>query len=278
MAVRVRRDEDDDRPAGRGDRHRGVGDRFYASLSMVEGASARPAGRHPAAQRHHAGPGAVRPRHALSTTPQVGIHRRRRRRCRVSSGSDCARRAHRCGRGQLRTEHDVRDSVDTVRSSYDAVVVGARCAGAATARLLARAGLTVLLVEQGLPGADTLSTLALMRAGVLQLSRWGLLDAIEAAETPRIETTTFHYGNDAVEIPIKPRDGVDALYAPRRTLLDPLLADAAQASGAEVAYRVRLKDLRRNMNGRVTGVVVEGGGVARTIGATIVIGADGVNS
>src|SRR5262249_51922002 len=181
-----------------------------------------------------------------------------------SRRSDRASRPVRRGGGELRIEPDAMvDAVDRLRSSYDAVVVGARCAGAATAMLLARAGLDVLVVEQGTPGADTLSTLALMRAGVLQLSRWGLLDAIEAAGTPRIGTTTFHYGNQAVEIRIKPRDGVDALYAPRRTLLDPLLAEWARASGAHVAYRVRLKELQRDVHGRVKGVVVESGGVAR---------------
>jgi flavin-dependent dehydrogenase len=170
------------------------------------------------------------------------------------------------------------DGVDRLSSSYDAVIVGGRCAGAATALLLARAGLDVLVVEQGARGADTLSTLALMRAGVLQLVRWGLLDAIKAAGTPKIETTTFHYGSDAIEIRIKPRDGVDALYAPRRTLLDPLLADAAQAAGADIAYRVRLKELVRNGRGRIDGVAIEGGGVARRIDARIVIGADGLES
>jgi menaquinone-9 beta-reductase len=169
-------------------------------------------------------------------------------------------------------------SIDRLKSSYDAVVVGARCAGAATAMLLARAGLDVLVVEQAARGADTLSTLALMRGGVLLLSRWGLLDAIQRAGTPRIETTTFHYGDRAVEIRITPRDGVDALFAPRRTVLDPLLADAAEASGAEVAYRVRLKELQRDVDGRVNGVLVESGGVARRLAASIVIGADGMNS
>jgi flavin-dependent dehydrogenase len=170
------------------------------------------------------------------------------------------------------------NAIEALRPSYDAVIVGARCAGAATAMLLARAGLDVLVVEQGARGADTLSTLALMRAGVLQLSRWHLLDEIRSAGTPRIETTTFHYGNDALEIPIKPRDGVDALYAPRRTVLDPLLADAAASAGAQIAYRVRLRELLRDANGRVTGALVESGGHARRIGATIVIGADGVAS
>ena len=142
-------------------------------------------------------------------------------------------------------------SAGELKSRYDAVVVGARCAGAATAMLLARRGLDVLVVEQGERGADTLSTLALMRAGVLQLSRWGLLDGVRAG-TPAIRTTTFHYGDEAaVEIRIKPRDGVDALYAPRRTVLDPLLADAAEAAGADVAYRTRLVDLQRDRRGRV---------------------------
>lgn len=170
------------------------------------------------------------------------------------------------------------DALDALRSSYDVVIVGARCAGAATAMLLARAGLTVLVVEQGTRGTDTLSTLALMRCGVLQLARWGLIDAIAATDTPRIETTTFHYGDRAIEIRIKPRGGVDALYAPRRTLLDPLVADAARSSGAEVAYRARLKDLQRDADGRVTGVIVESGGCARPIAASIVVGADGLNS
>jgi len=169
-------------------------------------------------------------------------------------------------------------AIEGLKASYDAVIVGARCAGAATAMLLARAGRDVLVVEQGARGADTLSTLALMRAGVLQLSRWGLLDAIKAAGTPPIETTTFYYDDDAVHIRIKPRDGVDALYAPRRTLLDPLLADAARAAGATIAYRTRLRALQRDPRGRVTGVVVESGGAARSIGASIVIGADGVQS
>lgn len=169
-------------------------------------------------------------------------------------------------------------AVDSLRPSYTAVVVGARCAGAATAMLLARAGLDVLVIERDARGADTLSTLAMMRGGVLQLSRWGLLDAIRAAGTPRIETTTFHYGSDQVEIRIKPRDGVDGLYAPRRTVLDPLLAEAAASAGADVVFRVRLKELTRDDRGRVSGVVVESGGVTRQIAASIVIGADGFNS
>ena len=69
---------------------------------------------------------------------------------------------------------------------YDAVVVGARCAGAATAMLLARAGARVLMLDKGAYGTDILSTHALMRGAVLQLHRWGVLPAIAAAGTPPV--------------------------------------------------------------------------------------------
>src|SRR5437867_7601444 len=84
---------------------------------------------------------------------------------------------------------DLRPPMETpLNERYDAIVVGARCAGAATAMLLARRGMTVLLFDRDRRGADTLSTLALMRAGVLQLRRWELLDQIRAAGTPAIRS------------------------------------------------------------------------------------------
>src|SRR5204863_2256725 len=89
---------------------------------------------------------------------------------------------------------------------YDAVIIGARCAGAATAMLLARRGISVLLFDRDRRGADTLSTLAMMRAGVLQLSRWNVLDQVRAEGTPAIRSTSFVYGDEAVTVAIKPRD------------------------------------------------------------------------
>ena len=77
-------------------------------------------------------------------------------------------------------------------ATVDVIVVGARCAGAATAMLLARAGRHVLLIDRGEYGTDILSTHALMRGGVLQLARWNLLDRIIAAGTPPVTVTTFH--------------------------------------------------------------------------------------
>jgi 2-polyprenyl-6-methoxyphenol hydroxylase-like FAD-dependent oxidoreductase len=167
----------------------------------------------------------------------------------------------------------------TTHRSYDAVVVGARVAGAATAMLLARMGLRVLALDRSREGSDTLSTHALMRAGVQQLYRWGVLDRIRQAGTPPVRTTTFHYGDDAVEIAIKARDGVDALYAPRRTVLDALLVRAAREAGAEVEHDRHVIDLTRDDAGRVNGVVMESArGDATRVRAGIVIGADGIRS
>ena len=162
---------------------------------------------------------------------------------------------------------------------YDVLIVGARCAGAATAMLLARQGLRVLAIDRGRYGSDTVSTHALMRAGVLQLSRWGVLDAIKAAGTPAIRSTSFHYGDEVVAVPIKPQNDVDGLYAPRRTVIDRVLVDAARTAGAEFAFETKLVDLVRADNGRVCGVRIKDGQEReRQVSAALVIGADGVRS
>lgn len=166
-----------------------------------------------------------------------------------------------------------------VRARYDVVIAGARCAGAATALLLARHGLSVLVVDPLPRGRDTLSTHALMRGGILQLERWGLLDDVREAGTPAVRTTTFDYGDETIAVPIKAKHGVDALYAPRRTVLDPILVDAAVAAGADVVHGRAVVDLLRSASGRVEGILTAGAqGPARATRADLVIGADGVRS
>ncbi len=163
-------------------------------------------------------------------------------------------------------------------TAADVVVVGARAAGAATALLLARAGLSVAVVDRDRPDADTLSTHALMRGAVVQLRRWGVLDDLIRAGTPPIRETTFHYATESVVVPIKPGGGVDALYAPRRTVLDPLLAAAAREAGADVRHRATLVGLREH-DGRIAGVDVrDHDGRVTAIDARLVIGADGRHS
>jgi flavin-dependent dehydrogenase len=169
--------------------------------------------------------------------------------------------------------------------SYDVVVVGARAAGAATAMLLARAGLRVVVLDRGRYGTDTLSTHALMRGGVLLLARWGLLGRIMGAGTPPVRRTTFHYGSDATEPPesvtvtIKPTLGVEALYAPRRTVLDAILVDAAAAAGAEVRFGATVMGLLRDDSGAVVGVTGhDRAGEEFTVSARLTVGADGIRS
>jgi flavin-dependent dehydrogenase len=162
---------------------------------------------------------------------------------------------------------------------FDVVIVGARCAGAATALLLARRGLRVLAIDRGRYGSDTVSTHALMRAAVVQLHRWGVLDAIKAAGTPVIRSTSFHYGDEVVAVPIKPQQDIEGLYAPRRTVIDRVLVDAARHAGAEIAFETTLIDLIRRADGRVAGVRIrDRHDRERDVSAGLVIGADGVHS
>src|SRR5215470_17670696 len=92
---------------------------------------------------------------------------------------------------------------------------------------------------------------ALMRSADMQLTLWLRVPNIAAAKTPAIRSTTFHYGDEAVRVDIKPDHGVDFLLAPRRTVLDPLLVDAALEAGAAVRHGVALSELQFASNGRV---------------------------
>jgi flavin-dependent dehydrogenase len=163
--------------------------------------------------------------------------------------------------------------------THDVIVVGARVAGAATAMLLARQGLRVLVVDRDRYGTDTLSTHALMRGSVFLLSRWGVLDRVIEAGTPPIRQTRFDYGSDSATVSIKPTPGVEALYAPRRTVLDRVLVDAAEAAGAEIRYGVSVAGLLRDESGRVVGIHGrDRAGVAFTARAPMTVGADGIRS
>src|SRR4051794_5142282 len=164
-------------------------------------------------------------------------------------------------------------------TSHDVVVVGARAAGAATAMLLARDGLDVAVIDRGRYGADTLSTHALMRAAVIQLRRWGVLDRAAASGAPAARRTTFTYADDELRVTVKPAHGIDALYAPRRTVLDPILVDAASAAGAEIAYGTTVTGLEHDDTGRVVGVSTrDAAGRLQTRRAKWVVGADGIRS
>jgi 2-polyprenyl-6-methoxyphenol hydroxylase-like FAD-dependent oxidoreductase len=158
---------------------------------------------------------------------------------------------------------------------YDAIVVGARCAGAPTAMLLARAGHRVLLVDRAEFPSDTLSTHAIHSSGTAALRRWGVLDAVLATGCPPFDVYSYDFGAFSLRGTPRPCDGSSTAIAPRRYLLDTILVEAAAAAGAEVREHFSVAEL-----------VVEDGAVVgvrghdrtgRTVSerARVVIGADG---
>jgi len=162
---------------------------------------------------------------------------------------------------------------------YDVIVVGTRVAGAATAMLLARQGLRVLAVDRVSFPSDTISSHQLQVPGVALLKRWGLLGRLVAAGTPPTRRVHFDAGGGLVMNGRFPAyEGVDALYSPRRTLLDSVLVEAARAAGAEVRENFRVTQVTASGD-RVTGIRGSARGrPERTETASLVIGADGKRS
>jgi 2-polyprenyl-6-methoxyphenol hydroxylase-like FAD-dependent oxidoreductase len=120
------------------------------------------------------------------------------------------------------------------------------------------------------------STHAILRSGVLQLTRWGLLDRVVDAGTPPIRDITLGFGDERIRFQVKPEHGVDTLYAPRRTVLDGILVDAALDAGAEVEAGAPVVGLLRGDRGEVSGIVASRRGSDLDVSARVVIGADGV--
>jgi flavin-dependent dehydrogenase len=165
------------------------------------------------------------------------------------------------------------------RSRHDVVVVGARVAGSATAMLLARLGHDVVVLDQASFPSDTVSTHSIARSGVVQLRRWGLLDEVLDSGAPAIRQVTFNAAGESTSRTIKDKAGVDFLVAPRRYVLDTLLATAAEHAGAEVHTGITVTGVQRDGHGRVVGVTGHDRADAPIdIGAHYVIGADGLRS
>lgn len=161
---------------------------------------------------------------------------------------------------------------------YDAIVVGARCAGSPAALLLARKGYKVLLVDRSaFPSDMAFSNHFVHQAGSAALQRWGLLGRLAATNCPPITEDYFDYGAFSLCGPVPPVDGVNTAFAPRRLKLDPLLAAAAQEAGAELRDGFSVQDLVWD-NGRVAGIRGRHKGAVITEKARIVIGADGMFS
>ena len=162
---------------------------------------------------------------------------------------------------------------------FDAIVVGARCAGSPTAMLLARKGYRVLLLDKASFPSDTVSTHVIWPHGAEIMDRWGLLDRLAATGCPPIALNMiFDVGPFALKGGVTDTNGGRGGFCPRRTVLDKLLVDAAVESGAELREEFTVEDLTW-AGDRVAGIK----GPARTAAsveerARIVIGADGAHS
>jgi len=162
-------------------------------------------------------------------------------------------------------------------AQFDAIVVGARCAGSPTAMLLARNGYRVLLVDRATFPSDTISTHVVQPTGVGSLRRWGLLDRLIVTGCPPIHTYTFDFG--PFTIAGSPgTDNTPVAYCPRRTVLDKLLVDAAAEAGADVREGFTVEEVVLD-DDRVVGVRGHGkDGRSVTDHARVVVGADGLHS
>ena len=162
---------------------------------------------------------------------------------------------------------------------YDAIIVGARCAGSSTAMLLARRGLKVLLVDRATFPSDTISTHILWPHGAEMMARWGLLDRLAATGLPPIcRSMTFDVGPFALRGTIPDANDGMGGFCPRRTVLDSLLVKAAADCGVEIRESFTVDELLVS-GAAVVGVRGHGkGGTAVEERAHVIIGADGVNS
>jgi len=160
---------------------------------------------------------------------------------------------------------------------YDAIVVGARCAGSPTAMLLARKGYKVLVLDRATFPSDTISTHLIHPPGIAALRRWGLLDRLVATGCPPIDTYAFDFGPFTLS-GSPGTDDAPVAYAPRRTVLDKLLVDAASEAGAEVREGFTVDDILIE-DGRVAGIGGHGkDGRKIAERARVIVGADGLRS
>ena len=166
-----------------------------------------------------------------------------------------------------------------VRRSHDVIVVGARVAGSALAGLLARLGHDVIVVDRADLPSDTVSTHQIARTGMVALRRWNLVDELRGSGSPALREVTFHRAEGSVTRPVRPACEVEYFLAPRRYVLDTLLAEAAARSGARLRTGLNVVGVRRDGNGRATGVYGrDRRGRDVELGARFVVGADGLQS
>ncbi len=144
----------------------------------------------------------------------------------------------------------------TMAADYDAIIVGARCAGAPTAMLLARNGYRVLRGRSGIvPERHRLDAHDPRPWRSRHCTDGGCSTRSSATGCPPIELYSFDFGPFTIAGKPAPRDGIASGYAPRRTVLDKILIDAAAADGAEVREALHRRRDRHRGRRRSSGSV-----------------------
>ena len=161
---------------------------------------------------------------------------------------------------------------------YDVVIVGARCAGAPLAALLARRGVSVAVIEQATFPSDVMCTHGFEADALAFLDRLGVrerLREVGARFVVRVDgrLEDVHW---RVDWPQRPGD-IGGIASVRRSVLDEILLGAAREAGAVVRMDTKVTALLRD-GGRVTGVRVRSGATEKDVRARLVIGADGRRS
>jgi 2-polyprenyl-6-methoxyphenol hydroxylase-like FAD-dependent oxidoreductase len=161
---------------------------------------------------------------------------------------------------------------------YDVIVVGARCAGAPTAMLLARRGYDVLLLDRATFPSDTMRNHFILYRGMRFLQRWGLLDRLAATNCPPTRRHLVDLGDFPLVGFPPAEDSIPGEYAPRRIVLDQLLVAAAVEAGVTLQEGCPVDQVLLEGD-RVTGVQYRTpGGAAVSATARTVVGADGQHS
>jgi len=164
------------------------------------------------------------------------------------------------------------------------IVVGGGPAGSATAYFLARAGIETVIVDRArFPRDKTCSEYLSPQASRI-LEEMNALDAVESAGAAQLTGMRVHAPNGAtVHGEFVAGHGFrghrDTGLAVRRTVLDAILLDRARAAGARVDEGVRVTNVLKNQDGRVTGITtIDEDGRTSEQSADLVIGADGLRS
>ena len=170
----------------------------------------------------------------------------------------------------------------TAESSTQVIIVGGGPAGAATAWALASQGVDVVVLDRARFPRDKACAEYLSPQGSRILDAMGVLQTVEQAGAAQLTGMRVRspdggviHGEFAAQHGFKGfRDRGLAL---RRTLLDPILQQAARAAGADIRTESRVLDLVMD-NGVVRGVLLAGSDGTTTLRAPLVIGADGLRS